>query len=99
MQTMGDHNACLLFGHGMTVAGDSVEDATSRSLTVYELARINYLAYSIGQPQGVSEQDSKEYLGRRASGRYTPDRRAVQAEPAFWRYEKKRLPPLPSNGR
>jgi ribulose-5-phosphate 4-epimerase/fuculose-1-phosphate aldolase len=97
MKTMGDHNACLLFGHGMTVAGNSVEDATSRSLTVYELARINYLAYSIGQPQAVSEEDQKEYLGRRASGRYTPDRRAAQAgEPAYWRYEKKRLPPLPN---
>ncbi len=96
MKTMGDHRACLLFGHGMTVAGSSVEDATQTSLTVYEIARINYLAYSIGQPQAVSETDSKEYLSRRASGSYTPDRSKLgkSGEPSSWRYEKKRLPPM-----
>jgi ribulose-5-phosphate 4-epimerase/fuculose-1-phosphate aldolase len=95
MKTMGEHNACLLFGHGITVAGASVEEVTQRSLTLYELARINYLAYAIGQPIGVSEEEQKEYLGRRESGRYTPDRRAVQSVPSYWRYEKKRLPELP----
>ncbi|HZT09170.1 MAG TPA: class II aldolase/adducin family protein [Chloroflexota bacterium] len=101
MNTMGDHRACLLAGHGMTVAGASVEEATQTSLTVYELARLNYLAYAIGQPQAVSEQDRTEYLARRASGPYTPDRRRAgsSGEPAFWRYEKKRLPDLPKNGR
>ena len=56
-------------------------------------------AYAIGQPQGVSEQDQKEYLARRESGPYTPDRRRVSrtGEPASWRYERKRLPPLPED--
>lgn len=101
MKTMGDHRACLLFGHGITAAGTSVEDVTQTCLALYELARINYLAYSIGQPLAVSEQDQKEYLGRRVSGSYTPDRRRPSStgEPSFWRYERKRLPELPRDGR
>ena len=68
MKTMGEHRVCLLFGHGITASGNSVEDVTQTCLTLYEIARINYLAYAIGQPQGVSEQDQKEYLARRESG-------------------------------
>ena len=101
MNTMGDHRACLLFGHGITAAGTSVEDVTQTCLTLYEIARINYLAYSIGQPLGVSAEDQKEYLGRRAAGSYTPDRSRPSStgEPSFWRYERKRLPQLPRDGR
>jgi 3,4-dihydroxyphthalate decarboxylase len=101
MKTMGDHRACLLFGHGITAAGNSVEDVTQTCLTLYEIARINYLAYAIGQPQAVSDEDRTEYLGRRFSGHYTPDRRRPSStgEPSFWRYERKRLPELPKDGR
>lgn len=100
MKTMGDHRACLLFGHGMTVAGGSVEESTQTCLTLYELARINYHAYAIGQPQAIPEAEQKEYMGRRESGPYTPDRRRIgrTGEPSFWRYERKRLPELPKNG-
>lgn len=94
--TMQDHRFCLLMGHGMTTAGASVEEATQTSLTVYEIARLNYLTYAIGQPTPVSEQDTRDYAARRAEG--GAQRRLVRAEgaeSAFWKYEKKKLPPLP----
>ncbi len=99
MQTMGEHRACLLFGHGITAAGSSVEDVTQTCLTLYEIARINYLAYAIGQPQGVSEQDQQEYLARREAGPYTRENRRIgrTGEPSFWRYERRRLPDLPQD--
>jgi ribulose-5-phosphate 4-epimerase/fuculose-1-phosphate aldolase len=100
METMGEHRVCLLFGHGITATGSSVEDVTQTCLTLYEIARINYLSYAIGQPQAVSDQDTEEYLARRAAGPYTPvrDRPSRTGEPSSWRYERKRLPALPQDG-
>jgi len=97
METMGDHRVCLLFGHGITAAGSSVEDVTQTCLTLYEIARVNYLTYAIGQPQAVSDRDREEYMARRESGPYTANSgRPVGREPSFWRYERRRLPELPN---
>ena len=68
MSVMGSKNACLLLGHGMTTAGKSVEEATQISLNVFELARMNYLAYSIGDPKPVPEKDLLEYQQRWEQG-------------------------------
>jgi len=92
MSVMGEKNACLLLGHGLTTAGRSVEESTSISLNVFELARLNYLAYAIGTPKPVPERDIIEYQERWARGA----RRRLQGpsttgEPAFWRYYKKLL--------
>jgi len=93
MQTMGEKDVCLLRGHGMTTAGRSVEDCTGRALTVYELARMNYLAYAIGDPQPVPEQDIEEYRQRQNSpvGRHRQERVSSSGEPASWRYQRKLL--------
>jgi ribulose-5-phosphate 4-epimerase/fuculose-1-phosphate aldolase len=68
MRTMGDKRACLLVGHGMTVAGGSVEEATVTSLNLYELARIHGMAYAIGQPRPIPEADIFEYRQRAERG-------------------------------
>jgi ribulose-5-phosphate 4-epimerase/fuculose-1-phosphate aldolase len=95
MKTMGTKDACLLRGHGLTAAGRSVEDCTSRSLTVYELARMNYLAYAIGTPNPIPQRDIDEYRDRSDSGeerRRRPDREGVPGEQSSgWRYQKKLL--------
>jgi ribulose-5-phosphate 4-epimerase/fuculose-1-phosphate aldolase len=95
MRSMGDNNVCLLRGHGMTTAGRSVEEATQLSLNVFELARMNYLAYAIGEPEPVPAEDIEEYRARFARGQ----RRRLEGlssggEPSGWRYEKKLLGPL-----
>lgn len=93
MKTMGEHNVLFLFGHGTCVAGTSVENATSTNLSVYELARLNYLTYAIGTPTPVSDDDLR--------GGGAPQREGMQraATPSgmssFWRYETKRLPEIP----
>lgn len=89
MTVMGDKKACLLLGHGMTVAGKSVEEATLTSLDVFELARMNYLAYAIGDPQQIPEEDIAEYKRRWDKG----SRRRLQGpsssgEPPDWRYHR-----------
>ena len=90
MRTMGEKRACLLVGHGMTVAGGSVEEATVTSLNLYELARIHGMAYSIGQPRPIPEADIFEYRKRAESG--AGNKRASSARfESDWRYHVKLL--------
>jgi ribulose-5-phosphate 4-epimerase/fuculose-1-phosphate aldolase len=91
MRVMGNRRACLLRGHGMTVAGNSVEDATATSLTVHELAHMNYLAYAIGGPLPVL--DLADHRARWSSGGPTRAGGAVNAagESFEWRYGRKLL--------
>ena len=92
MKVMGNKKVCFLRGHGMTTAGKSVEESTSISLNVFELARMNYLAYAIGQPKPVPEQDIKEYQERWAKGnRKRSEQEATALEPSDWRWQRQRL--------
>ena len=92
MRTMGDKDVCFLRGHGMTTAGRSVEDCTSRTLTAYELARMNYLAYAVGDPKPIDDADLEEYARRQSEGggrrRRGP---GTSGESSFWRYNRKLL--------
>ena len=90
MRVMGDKKVCLLLGHGMTAAGKSVEEATLISLNVFELARMNYLAYAIGDPQSIPQQDIEEYKRRWAGGfRKRLEGVSSTGEHADWRYHRK----------
>ncbi|HLQ31229.1 MAG TPA: class II aldolase/adducin family protein [Chloroflexota bacterium] len=88
MRVMGDRRACLLRGHGMTTAGASVEDATIISLRVFELARLNYMAYAIGGPRPVP--DLEDHRRRWSSGRGRQPR-GGDVESSEWRYQRKLL--------
>lgn len=90
MRVMGEKRACLLIGHGMTVAGGSVEEATVTSLNLYELARIHGMAYAIGQPKPIPEADIFEYRQRAKQG----DGKKRESSNRFesdWRYYVKLL--------
>ena len=92
MKSMGNKKVCFLRGHGMTTAGKSVEESTSISLNVFELARMNYLAYAIGTPKPVPEQDIKEYQGRWEKGnRKRSAQEESGLEPSDWRWQRQRL--------
>jgi ribulose-5-phosphate 4-epimerase/fuculose-1-phosphate aldolase len=90
MQTMGQHKACLLLGHGMAASGLSVEDATTVSLNIYELARVNYLAYAAGDAKPVPDLD--DHRRRREEGvRVRQDRTPADRGASSWRFYKKLL--------
>ena len=88
MKVMGNKNVCLLLGHGMTTAGNSIEQSTSISLNVFELARMNYLACAIGNPKPIPEADMKEYQQRWARGFRRRLEGSPGLEPSDWRYNK-----------
>jgi ribulose-5-phosphate 4-epimerase/fuculose-1-phosphate aldolase len=89
---MGQRRACLLRGHGLTVAGGSVEETTATSLTVHQLAQANYLAYSISAPMAVPDLEAHRQRWTTGEGRGRSGG-AVNAagEPFEWRYGKKLL--------
>jgi ribulose-5-phosphate 4-epimerase/fuculose-1-phosphate aldolase len=89
MQVMGNRRACLLRGHGMTVAGRSVEDATMTSLTIHELAQANYMAYAVGTPLAVPDLDA--HRARWTGGRQNGGAVNAAGEPFIWRYNKRLL--------
>lgn len=90
IKVMGQKNVCLLIGHGITTAGRSVEEVTLTTLNLFELARLNYLAYAIGNPKPIPAQDMEEYTRRwkRNPGRTQV---ATDREHPDWRYFKKLL--------
>jgi ribulose-5-phosphate 4-epimerase/fuculose-1-phosphate aldolase len=89
MKVMGDKNACLLVGHGITTAGYSVEEVTLTTLNLFELARLNYLAYAIGNPKPIPAQDMEEY--QRRWQKRPRERYPAELEHPDWRYFTKLL--------
>lgn len=58
---MKDAKACILRGHGVVTAGESVEQATLRALDLAELSRISTeVALLAGRPRVVPEDDRRE---------------------------------------
>jgi ribulose-5-phosphate 4-epimerase/fuculose-1-phosphate aldolase len=80
---MGDHRACLLRGHGMTVTGASVEEATETCLTLDHLAYLNYLSYALGGP--IPIPDLEDHRQRWQDGASRP--RRARDGLSKWRYQ------------
>lgn len=90
MRVMGDKKACILHGHGLTTAGKSVEESTTITMNLVDLARMNYLAYALGNPTPVPAEDMNEYQRRTEQGLRPRHRQGNEdEEPSDWRYYKK----------
>jgi ribulose-5-phosphate 4-epimerase/fuculose-1-phosphate aldolase len=55
--TIGKRRACLMRGHGITTAADSIEEASVIALALNELATMNYQARALGEPRPISLED------------------------------------------
>ena len=64
LDLMAQHNMVMMRGHGIVVAGRTVEEATSRALTLESLARLNWLAHLGGGAPDISDEDKAEWLRR-----------------------------------
>jgi ribulose-5-phosphate 4-epimerase/fuculose-1-phosphate aldolase len=93
MTYMGDKDVCMLRGHGITAAGRSVEQSTSNAFAIYELARMNYLAYAIGEPKPVPQEDLDEVTSPREprERRVRPGNAVYDRYAPAWRYYKQLL--------
>jgi ribulose-5-phosphate 4-epimerase/fuculose-1-phosphate aldolase len=84
-QAMGNKQACLMRGHGITTAGPSVEDATLAAIKLNDAAVINYQAALLGNPQPISQEDIDIMIGKSRG----PGQRVHTA--SGWRYYRKLL--------
>ena len=69
-KAMGNKQACLMRGHGITSAGGTVEDATLTAIKLNEAAVINYQAALLGTPQPIPQEDIDVIVGK-SMGRNT----------------------------
>ena len=60
---MGDKQACLMRGHGITSAGPNVEEATLTAIKLNDAAVINYRANLLGTPQPIPQEDIEIMVG------------------------------------
>jgi ribulose-5-phosphate 4-epimerase/fuculose-1-phosphate aldolase len=63
-RAMGNKQACLMRGHGITSAGPSVEEATLTAIKLNDAAVINYQAALLGNPQPISQEDIQVMVGK-----------------------------------
>ena len=84
-RAMGDKQACLMRGHGITSAGGTVEDASLTAIKLNDAAVINYQASLLGTPQPIPQEDIDILVGKsRGPGK------SVHAN-SNWRYYCKLL--------
>lgn len=68
MAVMGDHDLCVLRGHGVVVCGASVEEATINAIKLDHLAKLNLQAASLGKVASISNEDQAAFMNRRGGG-------------------------------
>ena len=84
-RAMGDKQACLMRGHGITSASASVEEATLTAIKLNDAAVINYQASLLGTPEPIPQEDIDILVGKsRGPGK------SVHAN-SNWRYYCKLL--------
>ena len=90
VEVMGDSEVCILRGHGVVVAGTSVEKALRSTIALHELGHMNWLAAAVGSPQTISEPDMKRFRRRAQQGREKVELRRDGVTP-FWHYMQRRI--------
>jgi L-fuculose-phosphate aldolase len=85
-QAMGDKQACLMRGHGITSAGPNVQEATLTAIKLNDAAVINYQANLLGTPIPIVQDDIDILVGKARAG----GGKSVHAN-SNWRYYCKLL--------
>ena len=89
LEVMGSKNVCLMRGHGITVCGSTVPEATTTAWRLNGLAEMNYRAALLGTPRPIPDEDIAVARSRRQLGGGRP--RAPEPHPYYqgdstWKY-------------
>jgi L-fuculose-phosphate aldolase len=64
-RTMGDHSVCLMQGHGIASAAETVEDATIGAIHLEQLAEANYRMLAINRrPRVIPPEEIRQLTAR-----------------------------------
>lgn len=83
---MGTRKVALMRGHGVSVVGSSIEDATVRAIALDELTTMNYQAYLLGDPQPIPDIDIEEMKSPPPEVRGRGSAGGAAGMRATWRY-------------
>jgi ribulose-5-phosphate 4-epimerase/fuculose-1-phosphate aldolase len=88
LRAMGSKRVCLMRGHGITTAHQSVEEAALDAIALNELATMNYEAQLLGGLEPISEEDQAVFRSGKESRQYSAagDGRPGGRAKAAWRY-------------
>jgi ribulose-5-phosphate 4-epimerase/fuculose-1-phosphate aldolase len=78
IELMAGKDVCLMYGHGITAVGRTVEEATVKAIKLEALARVTWHATRRGPVRSLTAEDLDYYATRGPSGR-------ASYEPV-WRY-------------
>ena len=81
LTTMGNHRACILKGHGITVIGDSLESALLTALNVNTLAQVALEIAKTGQRAKPIPPEDQELVPQKS--KFSPD--------AGWKFYQAKL--------
>lgn len=54
---ISDSNVVLMYGHGITVVGSSIQEASMRAISLNQLVTMMYKAYAIGTPKRLPDEE------------------------------------------
>jgi ribulose-5-phosphate 4-epimerase/fuculose-1-phosphate aldolase len=83
---MGDHQVGLMRGHGATVVGSSVQEATVRTIEFNRLATMTYKAHLLGTPQLIADDEIERLRRPLESNRPRGAAGGDASTLANWRY-------------
>lgn len=83
---MAGKQVALMRGHGVSVTGSGVEDATLRALALNELVTMMYKAYLLGTPKPIPAEDQEEYRRPLDPNRKRGSSGGPAGMMAAWRY-------------
>lgn len=87
---MGSKNVCIMRGHGVTITGSTVEDATIRAIQFEALCRIAWQLAAAGRaPYEVPPQDVREFTAITRGERVSV--LGERSRDSIWRYWVKML--------
>jgi ribulose-5-phosphate 4-epimerase/fuculose-1-phosphate aldolase len=83
---MGSSRVALMRGHGVSVVGSGVEDATVRTMALNELVTMTYRAYLLGTPRPIPEVDQAYFSQPPEANRPRGSAGGDTGMRAQWRY-------------
>lgn len=83
---MGEKKVAMMRGHGITVVGSSIEDATVRAIAFNQLVTMLYKAYLLGDPQPIPDADIEALRKPLDSNRKRGSAGGTAGTMATWRY-------------
>lgn len=85
-ESMGKSSVCLMRGHGVTIVGGGVEQATLNTVDFNDLCTMTYEAYLIGGPNPLPQQDLDAMQRPREGNRTRGSAGGPEGMMARWRY-------------